>query len=41
MMDRMMGLGWLWMILGVVLFIALILLVAVLIARISGGPRSR
>lgn len=38
MMDGMMGLSWLWVIL---LCIALMLLLAVLIARNSDGPRSR
>lgn len=41
MMDGMMGFGWLWMLLGTVLLIALIVLVVVLIVRASRGPRSR
>lgn len=37
MMDHMMGLGWLWMVLGSLLLIALI----VLLVRVLGGPRAR
>lgn len=41
MMDGMMGFGWLWMVLGTALFLALIVLVVMLILRMAGGPRSR
>lgn len=36
-MDGMMGLGWLWMVLGSLLLIVLI----VLVVRALGGPRAR
>jgi uncharacterized membrane protein len=39
MMDGMMGWGWLVMLLGVVLLVALIVLVVMAIVRISGRPR--
>jgi hypothetical protein len=39
MMDGMMGWGWLLMLLGTVLMVALIVLVVVAIMRISGRPR--
>ena len=39
MMHDMMGLGWLWMVLGTVLLVALIALVVALIVRITRGPR--
>jgi uncharacterized membrane protein len=37
MMDGVMGLGWLWMVLGTVLLVALIVLVLMLIVRTSRG----
>jgi|RhiMetdeSRZDD1v2_1073273.scaffolds.fasta_scaffold4038054_1 uncharacterized membrane protein len=39
MMDGMMGWGWLMMLLGVVLLVALIVLVVMAIVRISGKSR--
>lgn len=39
MMDGMMAWGWLTMLLGVVLLVALIVLVVMAIVRISGKPR--
>jgi flagellar biosynthesis protein FliQ len=39
MMDGIMGWGWLLMLLGSVLLVALIVLVVVAIIRIAGRPR--
>jgi uncharacterized membrane protein len=39
MMDGMMGWGWLMMLLGVVLLVALIVLVLMAIVRVSGRSR--
>ena len=41
MMDWMMGLGWLGMVLGVALLVALIVLVVLGIVRLFGGRRLR
>ena len=41
MMDWMMGLGWLGMVLGLVLLVALIVFVVLAITRTRGGPRPR
>ena len=39
MMDGIMGLGWLMMLLGTVLLVALFVLLVVAIMRVSGKPR--
>lgn len=41
MMDGMMAWGWLGMVLGIAVLIALLVLIVMLIMRAAGGPRSR